>query len=123
LVLLAPVLYPWDVDEPIITPAIEAKWAASGDFPVEDGASGKMVALHHDFLVELRRLEKTELPDNKPTLIVHGRRDEMVPYNHSLKFVSSNRSACLESLDDGHQLMAQPEFLLKTVVSFIGKCG
>jgi pimeloyl-ACP methyl ester carboxylesterase len=119
LVLLAPVIYPWDRDKPIITRAIESSWAAAGYFKVEEGASGRMVPLLYDFLVELRELAKQQIVVDIPTLVVHGTRDDRVPYQHSVNFAKSSHLVRLVSFEDDHQLLADPWRLLQVVTEFI----
>lgn len=120
LVLLAPVIYPWDIEKPIITSAIEASWAEAGSFKVEEGASGRMVPLHYDFLLELKEFARRQIVIDLPTLVVHGTRDDRVPYEHAVKFAKGNRLVRLVSFEDDHQLLAEPRRLLKVVTEFIG---
>jgi pimeloyl-ACP methyl ester carboxylesterase len=119
LVLLAPVIYPWDLETPIITSAIESSWAAAGSFKVEEGASGRMVPLHYDFLLELRELAKQQIVVDIPTLVVHGTRDDRVPYKHAVNFAKGSHSVRLVSFEDDHQLLADPWRLLQVVSDFI----
>jgi len=117
--LLAPVLYPWHEDAPIITKQTEDQWRRSGEFPIEESASGSFVKVHLKFLEELRELAQLKIEIANPTLVVHGTRDETVPYSHSVEFAESCSSVQLISLDDDHQMMANPQLLLQIVIKFV----
>ncbi len=117
--LLAPVLYPWHGDEPIITAAMERAWRETGVFPIEEGASGTQVLVHQRFLEELKSCAGFEPSVSVPTLVLHGVRDERVPYRHSVEFVSRNPQARLVSLDEDHQMMSNPRALVAVVDEFV----
>jgi pimeloyl-ACP methyl ester carboxylesterase len=119
LALLAPVLYPWHPEEPIISPSTEAAWKHAGVFPIEEGATGTHVPVHYGFLEELRECARDELSVSCPTLVVHGVRDATVPHRHSVEFVRRNSAAQLVSLDDDHQMMKEPHSLVSLVEEFI----
>lgn len=118
LVLLAPVLYPRHASEPIVTPKMEAEWQKVGEFPIAEGATGQYVSVHYRFLQELNEYASREMRVNLPTLVVHGVRDETVPYAHSVEFVAHNAAARLIALQDDHQMMAEPKKLLSIVQQF-----
>ena len=119
VVLLAPVIYPWHKANPVISAEAEAKWRARGWFPVEEGASGRIVSLHLDFIDELKEFSTLNIDTTRPTLVIHGERDEVVPFSHSVEFVAAHPKATLISLDDNHQMMAAPRRLLDQVNSFL----
>lgn len=119
LVLLAPVVYPFHPQTPVVSPTDAEAWRHAGVFPVEEGASGVMVSVHYQFLTELSHFAETQIQVSVPTLVVHGIRDERVPYQHSVEFVKQNPSAQLLSLDDDHQMMSEPQRLLAAVSEFV----
>jgi pimeloyl-ACP methyl ester carboxylesterase len=118
LVLLAPVLYPRHPREPIITQKMEADWQKAGVFPIPEGATGQFVSVHYRFLQELNEYASREAHVTLPTLVVHGVRDEAVPYTHSVEFVEQNAAARLITLQDDHQMMAEPQKLVAVVQEF-----
>ncbi len=119
VVLLAPVIYPWHVRNPIISAEAEAKWSSLGSFPVEEGATGLVVSVHLKFIDELRVFSRLDIDTSKSTLVIHGERDEVVPYSHSVEFVAEHPFAKLISLEDNHQMMAYPQRLLEQVIGFL----
>jgi hypothetical protein len=119
VVLLAPVVYPWHAQNPIISAEAEAKWRSLGSFPVEEGATGQVVSVHLDFIDELKLLSTLVIDTSKTTLVIHGELDEVVPYSHSVEFVAGHPFAKLIPLDDNHQMMADPRKLLEQVTNFL----
>jgi pimeloyl-ACP methyl ester carboxylesterase len=119
VVLLAPVLYPWHPELPIISQTTEAVWQRDGEFPIEEGATGGVVPVHYRFLEELKRCANDEPRVTCPTLVVHGIRDERVPYSHSVEFCEQNPRARLVSLDDDHQMMTDQRALVSVVNDFV----
>lgn len=123
LVLLAPVIYPFHPEQPVVSPATEDAWRRSGVMPIEEGASGTAVPVHYQFLVELKRYAEEKPRVGVSTLVVHGVRDETVPYRHSAEFVDQTPMAQLVSLDDDHQIMSDPQRLVSVVDEFIQGCA
>lgn len=118
-VLLAPVLYPWHREVPIISQETEAAWQRDGEFPIEEGATGGFVPVHYRFVEELKQCANNEPRVVCPTLVVHGVRDERVPYRHSVEFCERNTDVRLVSLDDDHQMMADQRMLVSVVGEFV----
>lgn len=123
LVLLAPVLYPWHPRAPIISEKMEAAWREAGVFPIAEGATGQYVPVDYQFLSELQECARYEPHVAIPTLVVHGVRDEAVPYAHSVEFVGQNSAARLIAIHDDHQMLAEPQRLVAIVQEFIQGLG
>jgi pimeloyl-ACP methyl ester carboxylesterase len=123
LALLAPVIYPFHSEEPVVSPATEEMWRRSGVLLVEEGASGARVPVHYQFLEELKRCAQKKPRAAVPTLVVHGVRDETVPYRHSVEFVAQTPTAYLVSLDVDHQMMSEPQRLVSVVGEFVQGCA
>jgi pimeloyl-ACP methyl ester carboxylesterase len=62
---------------------------------------------------------RLDIDTSKSTLVIHGERDEVVPYSHSVEFVAEHPFAKLISLEDNHQMMAYPQRLLEQVIGFL----
>src|SRR5690606_2855839 len=60
--------------------------------------------LDFSFLEDLKNHQTTDIRLTVPTLIFHGIKDTTVPIEVSKHFASSNPSARLVELDDGHDL-------------------
>jgi pimeloyl-ACP methyl ester carboxylesterase len=123
LVLLAPVIYPFHAECPVVSPATEEAWRRSGVFPIEEGASAALGPVHYQFLVDLKSYSKERPKVGVSTLVVHGMRDEIVPHRHSVEFVGQTPVARLVSLDDDHQMMREPRKLVSIIDAFIRGIG
>jgi hypothetical protein len=91
------------------------EWMRSGWLEVTDHASGGAARVHADFAREAEALDASlgTAPDIRvPTLILHGRNDEVVPVSYSRTFASGRRHVRLIEVDDDHELLrALPEIL------------
>jgi pimeloyl-ACP methyl ester carboxylesterase len=119
LVLIAPVFDPWDERGGLLTGERERIWRERGVFPLLDLERGMDVPVHYRFVEELRTLSAQSIAYRVPTLIVHGLRDEVVPCAQSEEFARNRPWVRLERFNDDHQLLGDPEALLKVVEGFI----
>ncbi len=75
-----------------------AAWEQSGWLPMEGGGR-----LSHSFLERCRALDP--VPDVPcPTWIVHGRQDEVVPFESSVAYAEAHANVELIATDDDHGL-------------------
>ncbi len=120
LVLLAPVINPWDSRSALLSQQVEEQWKAAGSRPVADLERGVEVPLHYAFVEELHQLGIGMPVLAVPTLVVHGARDVVVSCEQSRDFVAACSNATYRSLDDDHALLQEPEVWLRLVDEFIG---
>ena len=84
-----------------------AQWESQGELSMQDGA-GEQVPVHYQFYREA--CEVPAVPKvSCPTLIVHGSRDEVVPVEHSRRYVGPREHLRLIEVDDDHSLMQSVE--------------
>lgn len=119
MVLLAPALNPWDPQSGLLTPERERLWREVGSAPLVDIETGKEVAVHYQFVEELRALDSYVVQPSVPVLIIHGVDDEVVPASQSQKFASSRAGVTLELVQDTHQLLKNPTKMLESIERFI----
>jgi pimeloyl-ACP methyl ester carboxylesterase len=85
------------------------RWRAQGDALFDHYASGRKEPLSIGFLDDAERYEAFPLPD-APTLVLQGKRDDVVTPDLAREFErrmrSAGREAQLVELDDGHELTA-----------------
>ena len=119
LVLLAPALDPWDPGSQLLSPERERLWRDHGSAPILDIERGIEVPVHYGFVEELRGFDswRVELP--VPTLIIHGRDDEVVSVGQSQRFAVGRPWVTLEVVHDTHQLLKNPQKLLESVNRFV----
>lgn len=78
------------------------KWREQGTMMVPD-ATKQPTPLHYGFFEESQR--QVAIPEpRQPTLIIHGRRDEVVPFESSEKFSKPRVNVKLVAVDDDHGL-------------------
>lgn len=81
------------------------KWQESGWLETHDHTTGQLGRVDFDFVRDLSELDGQGLPDVRvPTLILHGRQDEVVDIATSRRFVEGKRHMRLVELEDGHEL-------------------
>lgn len=81
-------------------------FAEQGSLEVEDHATGGTTSVHYAFIEELERMEAMRDAGADPRVavsIVHGRRDDVVPIEGSLRFAQA-ANARMISVDDDHEL-------------------
>lgn len=119
LVLLAPLIDPWDAQGGLLTPEREAAWKAQGTLSVMDLERGVEVGVHYRFVEELRSFNSATVHVDIPTLIIHGRQDDVVPVAQSEAFASKESQVTLEMFEDGHQLLSEPDTLVARIEEFL----
>ncbi len=119
LVLLAPVIDPWDAGSKLLSPEVEERWKREGIMLIEDLERGEQVPVHFRFVEELRQLASKDVVPVVPTMVIHGTRDETVSVSQSEGFARRNPGVELKLLDDDHQLLGQPTLLMSLVEGFI----
>jgi pimeloyl-ACP methyl ester carboxylesterase len=82
-------------------------WRASGFLEIDDYAEKRRARVDYGFFEDCARIdeERGPWPDVRvPTLIVHGRNDEVVDVGLSRRWARGKRHVRLVEVDDGHEL-------------------
>jgi len=104
LVLLAPAfgfLQHW---LPRLGDAAVQQWRDTGFYPVYHYSEDRELPLHYDFVTDAAQYNDTALTRPVPTLILHGRQDEVIPIKASREYVAHRPWATLVELDSDHAL-------------------
>ena len=81
-----------------------ARWERDGAFPIPDG-TGAPVDVHWDFVTNARA--HPAYPEVRcRTRIIHGRQDEVVPFQNSVDYADARPHVDLVTVDDDHRLVA-----------------
>jgi hypothetical protein len=80
------------------------KWQTSGYLSVEHYGEGRSLPLHYAFIEDAHQYQETPLLRPVPTLILHGRRDEVIPIEASRDYASVRPWVKLIELDSDHAL-------------------
>lgn len=81
------------------------RWQREGSMLHMNLVAKKQLPLHAEFLVEAQTLP--QWPGTTiPTVVIQGRRDDVVPHSTARAWVDQNPHAMLLEVDDDHQLLA-----------------
>jgi pimeloyl-ACP methyl ester carboxylesterase len=95
-------------------------WKRTGWREVTDYTTGAAARVDFGFVEDVAEID-VGWPDVRvPTLILHGRGDDVVPVEHSRGFVAARAHAQLVELDDSHELVASLPTLLAETERFLG---
>jgi uncharacterized protein len=122
LVLLAPAFCLSERWQERLGPEAAAHWRATGWLVIDDFATGDKSRVDVGFLEDAAALDAADggWPDVRvPTLIVHGRSDEIVDVELSRTFARGRRHVRLIELDDVHELTATLPRTLAEAESFL----
>jgi uncharacterized protein len=93
-----------------------ATWARDRALTMPD-AEGVPVAVHYDFVTDMHSHPSfPEVPC--PTLIIHGRQDEVVPIETSRAYAAERAHVEIRELDDTHSLAGSHAILVEEVLRF-----
>lgn len=99
-----------------------AKWKEEGSIDIFHYALNRPASLSYDFILDANRYQTDGLKVNAPTLAFHGRHDDTVPLEESLRFKEENADLVqLEELDDDHQLIESLDYIWLTTERFLQK--
>jgi uncharacterized protein len=104
LVLLAPAFGFLDHWLPKLGDAQLFQWQANGYLAVYHHAQGRSLPLHYDFVSDAQRYQDNALQRPIPTLILHGRNDEVIPIEASRAYAAHRPWVELVELDSDHAL-------------------
>jgi pimeloyl-ACP methyl ester carboxylesterase len=105
----------------LISPSQLEDWERTGWIEAKDGA-GKPTRLHWGFMEDARRQPPFPGPAC-PTLVLHGRRDTVVPVAVSERWAEQRPNVELEVLDDDHDLLATLAHIEHRALSWFGLAG
>lgn len=95
------------------------RWKATGWREVTDYTTGKPARVDFGFVEDVAAIDTGEPDVRVPTLILHGRADEVVPIAYSRTFAATRPNVRLIELDDGHELVRSLPVLLAESERFL----
>jgi 8-oxo-dGTP pyrophosphatase MutT (NUDIX family)/pimeloyl-ACP methyl ester carboxylesterase len=120
LVLLAPAFRLVPRWQERLGPAAWQSWLETGWLETPDYTTGKTGRVDFGFIEDLQALDNGGFPDVRvPTLILHGKRDEVVDVATSRAFAHGRRHVQLVELDDGHELTASLPLIAQAADAFL----
>lgn len=95
-------------------------WERDGELLMAD-AEGRAVPVHYGFVEDMA--SHPAFPDVPcPTLILHGRQDEVVPFETSVDYAATRAQVDLHPLDDDHALGKSHAILIAETKRFFEIC-
>jgi len=119
LVLLAPALDFGANRIKNLGPEGLARWRASNRLEVEHYAEGRVRHVHYELYEDASRYDSFAATAALPTLILQGRRDEVVDPAMVERYARDRRHVTLVLLDDDHQLKASLEQVWRQTAGFL----
>ena len=104
LVLLAPAFRFLEHWLPKLGDAQVKRWREAGQLSVYHYSAGAMQPLHYGFVEDALQYDETTLQRSLPTLILHGRSDEVIPIASSRDYAAARPWVTLQELDSDHSL-------------------
>ncbi len=80
------------------------QWQSSGYLPIYHHQEQRSLPLHYKFVEDAREYQETKLLRPVPTLILHGRHDEVIPILASRNYANTRPWVQLIELDSDHAL-------------------
>jgi uncharacterized protein len=120
MALLAPALEMvrrWSQDEG--TEAMQ-HWQETGSLEVFHYGYEQTRRLHYGFFEDVQRYDDDRLSLDVPVLVIHGRQDESVDYQVSVRFIGRQSNATLHLMDTDHHMIEQMPAILQLMSTFFG---
>ncbi|MFQ5349195.1 MAG: YqiA/YcfP family alpha/beta fold hydrolase [Thermoanaerobaculia bacterium] len=96
-----------------------ARWRRDGYLDLPHSASGEQRPVHYGLVEDLRRYDSYSAKLELPILIYHGRRDESVPYEQSVRFAEDRPYVELRLLDTDHRLTGRLDAIGDGIIDFL----
>lgn len=122
LVLLAPAFHVLERWRLRLGDAAWRRWEEDDFLEVDDHAEKRRARVDFGFVRDLEELERRAGPSpdvRVPTLIVHGRADDVVDIDVSRAWSQGKRHVRLVEVDDGHQLVASLDRIIEEADAFL----
>ncbi len=123
LVLLAPAFDFGTAGMPALGAAGLAGWRRDGWLEMQHHAYGEPRRVHYALYEDAGRYDSRAVRTTVPTLVCHGRRDDVVDPAMVQRFAADRPHVRLVMLDDGHQLGGSLERLWAETAAFLGLGG
>ena len=97
-----------------------ARWRDTGWWELTHYASGEPTRVHYELFRDAQRYDAFAARREIPTLVLQGRRDEVVDPDMVARYAAARPHVTLVTLDDGHQLGASLERVWSESARFLG---
>ncbi|WP_374191984.1 YqiA/YcfP family alpha/beta fold hydrolase [Chroococcus sp. FPU101] len=80
------------------------EWESSGYLKVYHYGEMRSLPLHYPFVQDIEQYDEAQLQRQVPTLIIHGRNDEVIPIQSSRNYAKQRPWVKLVEVDSDHSL-------------------
>ena len=94
------------------------QWQQSGYKDIYHYGDNKPLPLHYEFLSDGNRYDVRQLKRSLPTIIIHGKKDDVVPIEVSQQYLKNHPQAKLIALDSDHGLNDVQEIIWQQIKDF-----
>lgn len=119
LFLLAPAFQFLDHWLPQLGAAQVERWQREQYLLVYHYGEGRSLPLHYEFVVDIGQYQEEQLQRPIPTLILHGRDDEVIPIQASRDFASQRPWVQMRELDSDHSLANLLPEIWQDILTFV----
>jgi len=123
LVLLAPAFDFLGQWLPRLRPAQLATWQRTGTMPIFHYGYSQLQFLHYNFVTDVQRYDDAQLQHPVPTLIFHGRQDEVISIDASRAYCTARPWTELVELEGDHSLTDWGPAIWQRVQPFLSQLG
>jgi pimeloyl-ACP methyl ester carboxylesterase len=95
------------------------RWRRDGFFLLPHSASGEDRPVHYGLVEDLHRYDSYAFETTLPTLVFHGRQDDSVPWEQSVRFASDRPNVELRLLDTDHRLSGELDHIGGDIIDFL----
>jgi hypothetical protein len=120
LVLLAPAFQFLAQWLPRLGDEALTRWQAAGALPIFHYGQGRMLPLHYGFITDAQTYAEGQLRAEVPTLILHGRQDEVIDIQASRDYGATRPWVKLVELADYHSLLATQDQIWQAIQDWLG---
>lgn len=94
------------------------QWQTNGYLPVDHYGEAKKLPLHYAFVTDAAQYQEERMARSLPTLILHGKHDDVIPLQASRDFAKSRPWVQLIELDSDHALTDVSTEIWQAIQSF-----
>ncbi|MGD1908961.1 MAG: YqiA/YcfP family alpha/beta fold hydrolase [Leptolyngbyaceae cyanobacterium] len=120
LVLLAPAFQFLAQWLPRLGESQLTRWQTDGTLPIFHYGQNQMVPLHYGFIADAQTYNEDQLRAEIPTLILHGRQDEVINVQASRDYAAGRSWVELVELEDVHSLLATQDQIWPVIQAWLG---
>ncbi len=95
------------------------QWQESNYLSVYHYGEDRYLPLNYQFLIDAESYDQSELKRNLPTLILHGKYDDVIPIEVSRAYANQHSSVKLVELDSDHTLNDSKAIIWQEIQSFL----